>query len=191
MRLEWVVALVAIATGGCLKDPASSLGASIDPASLSLNQFEQSSMLTVGGRSIPVQVKVTRQVDLITLQLISRDSEFEREVYKVVADKFCLVQGGGTTFEPPLPLLRFPLRLGDGWEWQGVMAAGDNSNKARAQIITLREPIFVPPIDSLRVRVSLAIDPHKAPNRELSFWFAEDRGLVQRKFGASLRGPGE
>lgn len=146
-------------------------------------------MLVIGEREIPVTVKSEMIGKLLSVRIYADNTELEHEGYRVEPDAFLLIQAGGETFDPPLPVLKFPLKIGDGWSWTGTLRAGEATSAAEAKVMTIRESLFTPPSEALRVNVELTLRRGVGSKRNLSFWFLEGRGLVQREFGASIRRP--
>lgn len=93
----------------------------------------------------------------------------------------------GDFFEPPIPLLKFPMTVGDQWTWTGENLSGD-LHKASAKITTSEQPTTV------RVQVELALDSGTGvpAKRTMTFVFAPGRGVVRREIGeSSTRIPAE
>ena len=107
-----------------------------------------------------------------------------------------MVEVAGESYQEPMPLLKFPLTIGDSWTWSGKMVAGLEPHNASAKISTAAEQILLPggPTQSVLVVVDLAIESGASTPaaRKLRFWFVENKGLVKRQFGiGSSREPAE
>ena len=156
-----------------------------------------SAELMLAGTSYSVQISVKRNEDRMELILLSHGEPFEIERYQVSADRFSLLDAAEEHFVPALPLLKFPLRIGDGWSWAGTMKTGDISRQASAKIVSAWETLFVSGVshDSVKITVDLAFDANKGKpplKRQLVFWFEPKAGLIKREFGtASIRQPSQ
>ena len=143
--------------------------------------------LTLAGVSIPVQVKTTvsgKQLDIVSLQ----DSRpVDREVYITEVDGFHLVHAAGEDFDPPLPLLKFPMRIGAKWAWQGMTTADGAPQSARATVKTGigRIPVAGHLENAVEVNVDLEMgtDTANPMPRQLQLWFVKGHGVVKRAFG--------
>lgn len=155
----------------------------------------QNASLKIGQVDVPVAVVQSTETDRMILALEAHGQVFEREVYRVAGDSFDLVEGAGEVYEDPLPILKFPLAIGDAWSWKGKMSSGNEPHDASAKIATSSEPLLLPAegsTPSVLVVVDLEISgagPTPA-TRKLRFWFVKGKGLVKRQFGiASTREP--
>lgn len=151
--------------------------------------------LKIGEVNVPVVVRQEDSEDRMVLTLEAHGQTFEKEVYRVTSDSFELVEGAGEVYESPMPVLKFPLTVGESWTWKGTMSSGDGPHDATANIATAAEPLLLPvegSTPSVLVVVDLSIQgagPSPA-TRKLRFWFVKDKGLVKRQFGiASSREP--
>lgn len=185
------IAPVAFIVAGChLGESRERSGSTVRPEELKLDSpASPSATLVIGDREIPVTVKSEVIGKLLSVRTFADNAEIEHEGYRIEPDAFLLIQAGGETFDPPLPVLKFPLRIGDAWTWSGTLRAGEASSPADAKVATIRESLFTPQSEALRVNVELTLRRGAGSKRNLSFWFLEGRGLVQREFGASIRRP--
>ncbi|MEA2554283.1 MAG: hypothetical protein QOJ65_2459 [Fimbriimonadaceae bacterium] len=142
----------------------------------------------MGGVIVPVDVKVEQSGDDFSLHLVNGGQDFETEQYKNPPDGFLLVNAAGETYAPPIPLLKFPMRIGDTWKWSGDMITGPASRKADAAIRTRDDKVDMgTPVDALLVEVDLSMysGASQPATRRLAFWFVKGKGLVKREFGSS------
>lgn len=190
-----VLALLALA--GCTGKSASGSGEEF----ASINDLKPDALipktanLKIGQVDVPVEVLQEASADQMVLTLEAHGQTFEKEVYRATDASFELVEGAGELYEKPMPILKFPLAVGDAWNWSGTMSAGNEPHKATAKIATSEEPLLLPvegSTPSVLVVVDLSIQgsgPTPA-TRKLRFWFVKDKGLVKRQFGiASSREP--
>lgn len=118
----------------------------------------------------------------------------EVEEYQDGVEAFRLKQGGGETYQPPIDLLRFPMKVGDTWTWKGKITSSGDSQDATAVVETMEETAFIGevPVKAVTARVTLAFaaggEDHA--QRVLSFSFAPGKGLFRRQFDSiSVREP--
>jgi len=106
-----------------------------------------------------------------------------------------LLFAAGETFDPPLPLLIFPMTVGDSWKWKGTMIADEARSKAEAKIVSQvsKAELKGSTVPSVKVMVDLQLAENqqsKPVKRTLSFWVVEGKGVVRREFGEeSVREP--
>lgn len=144
--------------------------------------------------SMPVTVTQSSSGDTLRVSIATHGEDLEHETYRLNDAEFDLVSSDSDKFAPAIPLLKFPSSPGASWDWKGELEEGSMRRKATAHIGTSLDKVrtaagFVP---AEKVLVKLAIDSGTPvpSQRELSFWFTEQDGLVQREFGAgSARGP--
>jgi hypothetical protein len=129
---------------------------------------------------------------VVSLQL--HGEPYDEEVYKVSEGSFSLASGGGEAYEVPIPLLKFPMNVGETWEWQGKAIAADVTTPAKATVTSAEEQVFVcgVPVQAVRTEVKLSIKPRGSASiqRQMTFYFAQKRGLFKRAWGStSIREP--
>lgn len=143
-------------------------------------------ILSFFGTEIPVEVEEKRSGAFVTLRLLSFGQEIEVERYRSTPDNFELVQMAGESFDPPLPLLKFPVHAGKQLPWKGKLIIGELGRDAEASIEARKEPFKAKGfegVESLKITVELKIDGG-APTpavRTLEFWFVESKGLLKRE----------
>lgn len=156
--------------------------------------------LTLSGSPFEVTVKTTRKGTFYEIVLVKDEEEFDREEYEDSFQAFRLLQAGGEDYKPPIDLLRFPMTVGETWDWNGVIDAYGNSKKAEAKIETSQDKTIVGgvPVESVRVTVTLKFlavgsedeEDKEAAQRVLTFWFTKDQGLFRRQYDwVSVREP--
>lgn len=169
------------------KGPQIKTASEIQPDAL----YAEDAVVNYGG--IPVKVKMTRKVEgsTINFDLIAYNEALDTEVYKLVADAFSVVSVNGETFKQPIPLLKFPMRIGDTWTWEGELVSGSTPSKVKSVIRTSQESLLLEKwgsIETIKSVVTLNIDSgvQTPAVRTLTFWFAFGpnlHGIVQREFG--------
>jgi len=141
-----------------------------------------------GSIVIPVEVKIDKSAEDMTISLISREALLDTEKYRTAEKEFDVVNAAGEDYSPPIPLLKFPMNIGDSWSWKGQMVTAPTSRKATAVITTTDDQVDMgSPADALRVDVTLSMESGaSAPAmRTLTFWFVKGKGIVKRDFGAN------
>ncbi|KAA0225276.1 MAG: hypothetical protein AKCLJLPJ_01929 [Fimbriimonadales bacterium] len=131
--------------------------------------------------------------DTRTLKIVANNSTLEEEVYKVTTDGISLITFGiNETFDPPLQLLKFPMRVGDGFDWSGTFTSG-KPLPTNAEITTAAESISLATGAAQAVRVDVLLklsDGSPQPSeRRMVFWFVKGEGPVRRDFGDDVREP--
>lgn len=144
-------------------------------------------VLVLGGVNVPVKVIRTVKGNEIRLDLQAHDVIFESEVYTDDPNQFGLKDAGDETFDPPIPLLKSPMKLGDQWSWSGSMFNGV-ARSAQAVVTSKLDKVYGGghQEDALRVDVKLSMDSGtKTPaERTLVFFFVKDRGVLKREVGS-------
>lgn len=145
-------------------------------------------LLKIGPVKNEVELKTDRTEDRFVIDLVAHGEAFETETYQVGKDAFYLVEAAADTFDPPVPLLQFPLYANTDRVYQGKLKSG-KTHKVVGKIRTTLDKIYLPTqTEAVRVDLDLQMDsggPNPA-ERKLSFWFVKDRGLVKREFGSGL-----
>jgi len=152
-------------------------------------------MLRMAGIDIPVQIKPVRHEEQVALVLIANDVVMDREVYHRDDKELSITFGAGEAFSPPIPLMRFPMRVGDTFDWSGVMMSNNRARGARAKVTSAVAKTDTGEGNETGVRVHVALDilpEQKGPGikRSMTFWIVEGKGVVRREFGSdSVREP--
>lgn len=136
--------------------------------------------------TVPVTLQRTQLKDRVELALVSEGRPIEVEVYKETPTEFQFMgvrlgetDASGDFYQPPLQLLRFPMSVGDSWDWAGSNVSGAIATKGTAKIKTSADG------DLLKVQVDIELDsggPKPASSTRI-FWFAPKRGVIKREFG--------
>lgn len=189
MTRPLVMLSLALLLAGCTSQsgpgPLISGYADLKPDAFSMT----SAVLDTAGLKIPVTVQKTVKDRDVSIALVAKGQTIETERYRSTDDSFYLVEAMLEKYEPPLPLLKFPMHVGDAWDWEGRVMTGPQGHDAVAAITTSTANLVInggAHHDVVEVDVSLQFDsgvPDKPVYRRLQFWIVKDRGVVKRKFG--------
>lgn len=163
--------------------------ASLEPGALPYGRAS----LILAGTSYPVEVRRSVDGDKITFDFVNHDETIDRENYILDSSGFQIAQGAGLTYEPAIPLVLFPMNVGDKWEWKGEVVAGSERQVAHASMTSEAESLNLESgfYDGFKIQVSLSLQSAGPPiEKRMSFWFVPKQGIVKREFGTtSTRGP--
>lgn len=148
--------------------------------------YEQGSLI-LAGTEYPIEMRQVRSPGSVEFVLERQGEVLEVERYVGDDGSFRLVQGGGATYLPAIPLILYGRDLSEPQTWNGEVKETDVTNVAAAQIRATREPINIPGgrYDAYRIDVRLRIDSRPAVDRAMKFWFVPNRGIVKREFGST------
>lgn len=147
--------------------------------------------LRLANLEIPIELKLEARTTERELQLINEGVVMEKETYRVTTEGIWLVKlrdgETGETFVPALPLLQFPMRVGDSFSWDGKMIIGNRALPTSGRIQTGAETISLAtgPTEAVRVEILLELrdgSPRPA-QRRLTFWFVKGEGPLRRDYG--------
>ncbi len=197
-RSSWLAAavptfgLIAVALGLCsCRGGSGSAGtgppindyAALKPDQLTL----KSSHLELAGTDYRADVKVERRGSTIEIDLVHENSVIESERYESTEEGFFLSSASAQQYDPPVPLIKYPMHVGDKWTWSGM--TDPDSRHAKAEIASSIEGLTingrtVPNVVRIDVTVSMEGGGDQSPTTSrLSFWIAPGLGVVKRKFG--------
>ncbi|MGE0002373.1 MAG: hypothetical protein AB7F50_05940 [Fimbriimonadaceae bacterium] len=166
-----------------------------DLAALGADQLgKQKANLILAGTKIPVDVEEERDASRYKILVLAHDETLEEESYVVGESEFLFESLSGERFQPPIPIVRFPFKVGDGWDWTGEAYLGPNGRAATAKVTTNRDQLNLASgnLDTVQVSINLVVQTSKTVNadRKLQFWIKPKAGIVRREFGSSsLREP--
>jgi len=155
--------------------------------------YDVKATVNYGGTVVNVKMERTVDGDLVRFILSSYGQALETEVYQSTPSAFSLVSID-EVFNPPIDLLRFPMNIGDTWEWKGTLTTGTVTHNATAKITTEEEQLFLKGSTGIFTdlsEVTLQIDSGAANPavRTLRFWFNRGRGIVKRELPGITREP--
>lgn len=155
-------------------------------------------VLVFAGDRWPAKVSEKHDGDEYQIDLLAHDQVIESERYQSTDEAFSLVSAVGEKFTPPIPLVKYGMRVGEGWNWTGTTETGPAKHKATAKVTTTSESLPIKGqtvANVIRVDVALALDsgiPEAPAPRKISFWIAPKMGVVKRSYeNYSVREPPE
>ena len=147
------------------------------------------------GAQIPVVLDAKKTDEKLVLRWITDSNkesgdpvEVETEVYLTSDEGFSISRAPHETYEPPIRLIRYPLEVGDTWDWNGKIQSGVNIYPASATITTSSDALnlasgkFPALLVTVEVKTSAGA---VATKRNLKFWFQPEKGLIRREFWQS------
>lgn len=152
--------------------------------------------LLLGGSLIEVELREARDGDKVTFNWIappigdgSEIVEIEGETYQNANSTFSFVAGPAESYEPAIPLVKFPFTIGDTWEWTGKQTLGRTQRPARATVSSAVEELNTPVglFATVRITVDLIVESGTPGGTEtqFKFWFKPGEGLIKRELGKS------
>ncbi len=159
------------------------------------SRIEKKAKVTSAGLSRSMDVETEHEDHEYTVRVQAHGEPYDEESYQNLPGSFGLNQAAGEMYDLPIPLLKFPMNVGDSWTWKGSATAAQESSPATAVVRTTEEQVFVcaVPVQAIRTRVVVSIVPRpgaQAITREMTFYFAPKRGLFKRSWGnTSIREP--
>jgi hypothetical protein len=156
----------------------------------------KTALLTMGGVAVPVELSQEQTGDTIVLKMKAHGASVDWETYESTVARYSVKYAEGETYSPAVDLIRYPMRVGDSWDWSGSMVAAGQKRPAKALIQTSAAKLTLAegPVPAVKVALRLSMPATAtmpAAERTLSFWFVENRGLLRREFGTeSIREPG-
>lgn len=192
------IAAVALCASGCGLLGATPSGHSVQVRDLDSFRpdtlpYREGSLILAGTR-LPVELQERRKDGRFEIVVLAHGKAVEVETYRAENGQFLFESLSGESFAPPIPILRFPLRSNDSWDWTGEFRLGPTARPAKATVATQPETLNLASgsLQATRVDIALTVETSKATTAErgLKFWLAPKAGVVRREFGASsLREP--
>jgi hypothetical protein len=134
-------------------------------------------------------VQLTTEGERREIAVLYEGKIVEREGYVANNKQIALVHwiDPAERFEPPIPLLKFPMPVQSQWQWKGKHIIGPRQLDAEASIRTTKERLdsAIGAIETVKVVVELkTLDGSgNEKQRELQFWFAPGLGPIRRDYG--------
>lgn len=196
-RLAWLTIGLLILTGcqqsGGSIGSTSSSGVRLLSANV-VNVPIREQQLVYERTKIPVEAVGSRVGKDFRIELQGHGQVFESEAYRLESDQFDLVDAAGETFSPPLPILKFPMTVGDSWTWEGKLESAGRTRSVTAKIMSSPDRIVLkdrtyPEIVKIEVQIQMDSGGATPATRILTFWIDRQDGVIKRQFGVggSLR----
>jgi hypothetical protein len=166
----------------------------LKPDRLTLNQVD----LKLAGSKFRAEIQQSAKGDEVRIDLLYEGGLIESEVYRSTEETFSVVDTGGDRYDPPIPLIKYGMHVGETWTWLGKLVTGPISHVTKATVKSSSEAMTinggnVP--NAIKIEVELSIESGRASEpsiRKLTFWIAPEMGVVKRAFADySLRTPVE
>lgn len=189
MVLGWL----ALLSLGCNEGPEPAAKSSrrfVDAESFSASATPyREGALVLAGTKVPVSLTREEEDKIVSFRLAAHGQTIEIERYESDSAGIRILAAGGETYDPPIPLLRFPFEIGDAWQWKGRASSGSVVHLAEAKVGTSSEVLNVPggPFDAVRVSAVMLFqgDDLRQATRTLDFWFVPGKGVFKRQFGTN------
>jgi hypothetical protein len=155
----------------------------------------KTSDMVLAGTRIPVQIVTKHDGQEFMIELRAHGQTFEQERYVDGPTAFSFHGTSDETYVPDIDLVRFPMHVGDSWDWSGTVSSGGISRKASAEVKTSPKSLYFGDASAQAIEVevdlSLFSQGEKLPaSRKLKFDFVPGQGILRREFGdASVREP--
>jgi hypothetical protein len=156
---------------------------------LPLNGNQKKATFTADGTKTNYTLNTRQEGTATIFQAISAGSVVDEEIYEVSNKSVLLKRAVGENFDPPVVLLKFPLRVGDQYKWKGKIACDLEKLEATASCITSTDyvPLKDRSEDAIKVEMNLMFG--KGASRKLSFWFVKGRGILKTQMIKNCREP--
>lgn len=158
---------------------------SLDPSALPYTEAR----IIMGGLEVPAQMARVVEGKAVTFQISAKNVVLEEEHYENEPTGFRFASLTGESFSPPIPLIRYPLTVGEEWQWTGTAGLGPNLKQATATLTSSNDTLNLATgmADCVRISVDLVVatgGPGQS-KRPLKFWFEPGKGIVKREFAYS------
>ncbi|MBI1334993.1 MAG: hypothetical protein GC165_19180 [Armatimonadetes bacterium] len=158
---------------------------------LPLDQHQKSATYISDGSKTDYRLKTVTDGNKVSFQAVSHDIVVDEETYLVDGGSVFLVHAVGEDFVEPVPLLKFPLRIGDQYTWKGKLACSDLQLTGMATITTSTGSVAYKGKSQEAIRTDVNLKIGDTANRRLSFWFVKGMGVIKTEMGKNVREPEE
>jgi hypothetical protein len=189
------IAALTVFAGAC-QSPTSQIGPTISRGEEFFPDKWQDKQVTLRLASLEVDAEatLTKSGTRRKLTIVRDGTVLEEEVYDVTTEGIGVVAlGSGEQFSPPIPLLAFPMQVGQSFEWKGDLLLATREIRSNADVATERSVIDIASgtTETVLSTVTLRMqdDSGRPAIRKLRFWFAKGRGIIKRDYGNQVREP--
>lgn len=150
--------------------------------------YSEKAELVFPNLDVPVTMKRTLKDGKIRFDFLSMGEVLDSEVYVLDRSSYGLQEMNMESYSPPIPILMFPMAVGEKWEWTGSQESGGRTHKAWATISSQIAKLPDRDLETVHITVNLNIDSTVGPpsERKVEFWFTKGRGIVKRSYGDAL-----
>jgi hypothetical protein len=156
---------------------------------LPLNGGQVEAVFSVDGTTTDYKLKTVREGSKVSFQAVSHDMIVDEETYEVKGDQVLLHYAAGEEFQEPIPLMKFPLKVGEEYEWKGAMVSSQESIEGAAKVVTSTDFVRLKDKSQDAIKVEINLTFGKGANRKLSFWFVKGQGVLRTEMGKNVREP--
>jgi len=165
---------------------AETLAQSADTMKPQMVPFTKGNLIYQGS-VVPVDIKAEDDGKSLNIMLLVDGETTSTETYTYDSTGFRFAGTEAEKYDPPVPLVHYPLQSDSPWKWSGSIKMGDHASPADAEIKAKREELNITAghFNTYLVEVQLSFDggaPEKS-KRRLRFWFDPGKGIVKREFG--------
>ncbi|HLO99715.1 MAG TPA: hypothetical protein VK171_14070 [Fimbriimonas sp.] len=145
------------------------------------------SIFTLDGVKTDYKLVAKRTENTLSILGLSGGEILSEEIYAVNGERVGLLKAGGEEFAPELPLIKFPLKSGDAYDWKGMLSSGNKQIPAEASVTTKTASMALggKPLESIEVSVELRISGRSA--HFLTFNLSREHGIFRAQIGKTLR----
>jgi len=183
------LALATLGMSSCQKPPPHgppiATKSALNPDHIALEKCR----LSLAGSQYKADIRQKQDGSHIEVDLMALGEVIESEQYQSTDDAFSVVDAGGEEYVPPIPLVKYPMHIGDSWTWSGNIDTGGVQHGTKADISTSSQDLTInggTVHNVVRIDVSLSIESGNSASpstRKLTFWIAPDMGVVKRASG--------
>lgn len=145
--------------------------------------------LILAGTEVPVTLKRIQSGSRVLFEIVAKSEVLEEEIYLSDDKAFRFASLTGETFEPAIPLIRYPMTVGESWDWSGSAGLGPTVKPATARITSSMEKLNLVTgvAECVRVTAELEVKTGQSgiSKRPLKFWIEPGKGIVKREFAYS------
>lgn len=156
---------------------------------LPLNGGQTAADFTVDGTKTNYQLKTNTKDSTVSFQAISDGTLIDEEVYEVKDQAVYLRRAAGENFEPAVMLIKFPLSVGDKYEWKGKLACDLEKIDGNATVLTSTDFVRLKDKSQDAIKVEMNLTFGKGASRKLSFWFVKGKGVLRTEMFKNIREP--
>lgn len=156
---------------------------------LPLDLGTKNSTYSVDGTRTNYVLKTKKDGTEVSFQAISEGTIVDEEIYDVNDQSIFLKAAAGENFEPPILLLKFPLRVGDHYPWKGKLCCEIERISGTAMVTTSTDFVRGKDKSDDAIKAEMILKFGEGANRKLSFWFVKGKGILKTEMAKNVREP--